>query len=192
MAIYKVTEAGFQAVERTSFADAGFKERENLQNLLKQQIEVIAPRTLIISEEFGGWEDSHRRIDLLGVDKDANLVVIELKRTEDGGHMDLQAVRYAAMVSTMTFDDAVESFDQYLDSLGREENARELLMGFLDWEEPDEDKFAQEVRIVLASAEFSKEITTSVLWLNDHGLDIRCIRLRPYRTIKNCFWMYNR
>jgi len=30
------------------------------------------------------------------------------------------------------------------------------------------------------SAEFSKEITTSVLWLNEHELDIRCVRLRPY------------
>jgi len=31
-------------------------------------------------------------------------VAIELKRTEDGGHMELQSTRYAAMVSTMTFD----------------------------------------------------------------------------------------
>ena len=95
--------------------------------------------------------------------------------------MELQAIRYAAMVSTMTFDGVVDVFAQYLNTLGQEDDAREILLEFLDWEEPDEDKFAQEVRIVLASAEFSKEITTSVLWLNEHGLDIRCIRLRPYR-----------
>ncbi len=144
-------------------------------------MEVIAPETLVISEEFGCWDDSRRRIDLLAVDKDANLVVIELKRTEDGGHMDLQAIRYAAMVSTMTFDRAVDVFEQYLNSLGREDDASALLLEFLEWDEADEDRFAQEVRIVLASAEFSKEITTSVLWLNEHGLDIRCIRLRPYQ-----------
>lgn len=33
--------------------------------------------------------DSRLRIDLLGIDKAGNLVVIELKRTEDGGHIDL-------------------------------------------------------------------------------------------------------
>lgn len=54
-------------------------------------------------------------------------------------------------------------------------------MEFLEWEEPDEEQFAQDVRIILAGAEFSKEITTSVLWLNEHGLDIRCIRMKPYR-----------
>jgi len=181
MAIYQVTEKGFQTIEKTTFADSGFKEREHLQQLLKRQIDVIAPDTLVISEEFGNWEDSRRRIDLLGVDKEANLVVIELKRTEDGGHMDLQAIRYAAMISTMTFDGAVDVFERHLNSLGQEDHAREHLLEFLDWEEPNEDQFAQEVCIILAAADFSKEITTSVLWLNEHGLDIRCIRLRPYR-----------
>ena len=111
MAIYQLTSEGLQSIKKVSFSDAGFKEREHLQQLLKQQVEVIAPDTLVISEEFGNWEDSRRRIDLLGIDKQANLVVIELKRTEDGGHMELQAIRYAAMVSAMTFDNAVDVFE---------------------------------------------------------------------------------
>jgi len=45
-------------------------------------------------------------------------VVIELKRTEDGGHMELQAIRYAAMVSAMTFDGAVEIYGRYLRERG--------------------------------------------------------------------------
>ncbi|MYF98186.1 hypothetical protein F4212_03490, partial [Candidatus Poribacteria bacterium] len=181
MAIYEITETELRSIETTNFADAGFREREHLQQLLKMQIDVIAPDVLVISEEFGNWDDSQRRIDLLGIDKHANLVVIELKRTRDGGHMDLQAIRYAAMVSNMTFNGAVSAFSRYLDELEKEDDARERLLEFLEWEEENEDRFAQEVRIVLASAEFSKEITTSVLWLNDHGLDIRCIRLLPYR-----------
>ncbi len=181
MAIYQLTGEGLQSIEKVSFSEAGFKEREHLQQLLKQQIEVITPDTLVISEEFGNWEDSRRRIDLLGIDKEAKLVVIELKRTEDGGHMELQAIRYAAMVSTMTFDNAVDVFEQYLNSLGKEDDARERLLEFLDWEDPDEDQFAQEVRIILTAAEFSKEITSSVLWLNEYGLNIKCIRLHPYR-----------
>ena len=34
--------------------------------------------------------------------------------------------------------------------------------------------------MILASAEFSKELTTTVMWLNDRELDIRCIRMKPY------------
>jgi hypothetical protein len=52
---------------------------------------------------------------------------------------------------------------------------------FLDWRVPIEDEFAQNVRIVLASANFSKEITTSVLWLNERDVDISCVRLSLYK-----------
>ena len=55
---------------------------------------------MVLAEEFGDWEDSRRRIDLLCLDPNAQLIVVELKRTVDGGHMELQALRYSAMVST--------------------------------------------------------------------------------------------
>jgi hypothetical protein len=180
MPIFEVTQDSIRKIGETTFSAAGIRERGDLQRLLRTQIEVIAPDTLVIAEEFGEWEDSRRRIDLLGLDRDANLVVIELKRTEDGGHMELQAVRYAAMVSTLTFEKVVDIFDAYLKRIGRAADARASVLEFLGWDEPDGEVFAQDVRIVLASAEFSKELTTAVMWLNDHGLDIRCIRLQPY------------
>jgi hypothetical protein len=156
------------------------RERADLQRLLRNQINVVLPDALVIAEEFGEWEESRRRIDLLAIDKDANLVVVELKRTEDGGHMELQALRYAAMVSTMTFDEAITIYGDYLRRSGEATDPQQKLLEFLEWDELDEEHFAQDVRIILVSAEFSKELTSSVLWLNDYGLDIRCVRIKPY------------
>lgn len=182
MAIYRIDDDKIIPLEPTTFARQGLRERTDLQALLKHRPEVISPNTLIVGEEFGEWEDSRRRIDLLGIDKDANFVVIELKRTEDGGHMELQALRYAAMISTLTFEQLVPHFQKYLDENDIERDARDTLLEFLGWKDEDleEPVFGQEVKIVLASGEFSKELTTSVLWLNDFGLDIRCVRMRPY------------
>jgi hypothetical protein len=181
MPIYEFHQDGINRLQETSFSLAGLQERRDLQRLLRENIEVIAPETLVIAEEFGDWEDSRRRVDLLGIDKDAKLVVVELKRTEDGGHMDLQAIRYASMVSTMTFDQAIEIFGRYLQQLHNEApDPRAMMLEFLDWDDPDDGQFAQDVRIVLASAEFSKEVASSVLWLIDHGIDIRCVRLKSY------------
>ena len=98
MPIYELTKDSIAPLPPATFAELGISERTDLQRLLRDNIEVIAPNTLVISEEFSSWEDSRRRIDLLAIDKEANIVVIELKRTEDGGHMELQGVRYAAMV----------------------------------------------------------------------------------------------
>lgn len=181
MPIYEFSKREIVAVPKTTFSQAQLQERRDLQRLLRNSVSVIAPDTLVIAEEFGDWDESRRRIDLLGIDRAANLVVIELKRTEDGGHMELQAIRYAAMISAMTFDKAVDVFAGYLAQAGGESrDARTELLDFLGWDEPDEDGFAKDVRIVLASSDFSRELTTSVLWLIDRAIDIRCVRLQPY------------
>ena len=180
MAIYEITADSLKTLERTDFASQGLLERSDLQRLIRKRIEVLGSDLLVISEEFGDWDESKRRIDLLAIDRNANLVVIELKRTESGGHMELQALRYAAMVSTMTFDKAVEAYGNYLGRMGRGDDPASSLLEFLGWEESDEEPFAQDVRVILASADFSKELTTTVLWLNQRGLDIRCVRLEPY------------
>jgi hypothetical protein len=181
MAIYEITADQIRKIPETTFSLASLRERYDLQRLLRSQFDVISPDTLIIAEEFGEWDTGHRRIDLLGIDKDANLIVVELKRTEDGGHMELQAIRYAAMVSAMTFEQAVEVYANLLrKDGGNAEEAQGAILSFLEWEEPDEDRFAQDVRIILVAADFSKELTTSVMWLNERDLDIRCIRFKPY------------
>lgn len=181
MAIYSFNNNLLEKVETTTFNNEGILERQHLQGAIKHQIDVIAPNCLVISEEFSEWSGSQRRIDLLAIDKEGNLVVIELKRTETGEHMDLQALRYAAMVSTLTFSRATEIYQKYLLLVGDENNAENKLLDFLGWEEPQEDDFALDVRIILVSANFSKELTTSVMWLNERNLDIRCVRLIPYK-----------
>lgn len=185
MAIFEVGDDSFMKIRETTFEKAGLKERYDLQRLLRSQVDIISPDTLVLSEEFCDWEDSRRSIDLLGLDKDANLVVIELKRTKDGGHMELQALRYAAMVSAMTFDKASEVFATHLAKMGDDKDASKAMLEFLGWDEPNEEDFGQDVRIVLVSADFSKELTTAVMWLNERDLDIRCVRMKPYDDSEN-------
>lgn len=180
MAIYKITTDKIEPLPATSFALRGIKERSDLQRLLRANINVIAPDVLVIAEEFGEWDGARRRIDLLGVDAQANLVVIELKRGDDGEHMDLQAIRYAAMVSGMTFSRAVQTYQEFLERSAAGKSALDELLRHLGWDSAREDDFAQDVRIVLVSGDFSKELTTAVLWLNERDLDIRCVRIKPY------------
>jgi hypothetical protein len=181
MALYEMTTGNFLPIGKTSFADMKVGERTDIQRLLRTQINVLEDDLYVLTEEFGDWADSKRRIDLLAIDKQANLVVIELKRTQDGGHMELQAIRYASMVSAMTFERAEQIHADFLTRIGQPATeAQSRLLEFLNWEAPNEDSFAEEVRILLVSEDFGKELTTAVLWLRDHDIDIRCVRLRPY------------
>lgn len=178
MPLYKYTNEALAAVKQDTLATLGIRERDDLQRVLRDNIDAVSPDTLVIAEEFSNWKDSHRRIDLLGIDPDGSVVVIELKRTEDGGHMDLQAIRYAAMVSTLTFDQVLEAFESFCEATGREIDPRENLLSHLNCE-PEE--IGEQTRIVLVSADFSSEISTAALWLNQQGLNITCIRLTSYK-----------
>lgn len=182
MAIYALSDEQLVAVSATSFAAENMHERKHIQQLLKANIAVLDASLMVIAEEFGEWVDSSRRIDLLCIDTDANLVVVELKRTEDGGHMELQALRYAAMISAMTFEQLVETHARFQGGgLPDTDAARAKILDFLGWSDANEELFGRDTRIVLASANFGKELTTAVLWLRDRDIDIRCVRLQPYR-----------
>lgn len=181
MSVYSYQEDKLEGLEKTTFVREGILERYNLQQALKKDIDIIAPDCLVISEEFCEWSNSKKRIDLLAIDKEANIVVIELKRDETGEKMELQALRYAAMVSTLTIKQAVEIFQKYLDYNHNQANAKDVMLEFLGWSELDDYEFGVDTKIVLVASDFSKELTTSVMWLNERDLDITCIRLKPYK-----------
>ena len=181
MPLFEIGESGLEAHRPAQFSELGLRERDDLQRLLRDEIAVLGDDLLVVAEEFGEWEDARRRIDLLAIDKAGRLVVIELKRTEDGGHMELQALRYAAMVSSMVFDDIARSLEKHRPAA--EADARADLMAFLEVSEDEEPVISSEVRIILVSADFGRELTTAVLWLNGfEGMDIRCIQLIPYEV----------
>ncbi|TDV07816.1 oxidoreductase [Paraburkholderia caballeronis] len=176
MPVYEMRSDAIRPLQEVTFSHLGLHERGDIQRLLRECIDVISPDTLVISEEFSSWSEGNRRIDLLGVHKSGDLVVIELKR-DDASHMELQALRYAAMVSTMTLAQAIETYQTYLSSRGMpDDGAAQKIADFLEIDA----KFGESVRIVLAASTFHKEITSTVLWLNDRGLNISCARLTPY------------
>jgi hypothetical protein len=182
--LFELTDdRAFEDVPTTTFAAAGIWERADLQRAIRDRIEVLGDDLLVVAEEFGDF-DVKRRIDLLCVDRAGQLVVVELKRTEDGGHMELQALRYAAMVSAMTFDQLAATLGRHLQAVSSPEadRARAVLAEWLEDVGGEEAVLERRVRIVLVSAGFDTQITTAVLWLNDvYHLDITCIRLTPYR-----------
>jgi hypothetical protein len=179
MPLYRKTDERLEAIPTTTFAAEKVLERNDLQRLLRRDLSPLGVRLLLLGEEYSRWQESSRRIDLLCLRADGAVVVVEIKRTTDGGHMELQSLRYAAMVARMTMQQAREA---YAHTHGVSEEQAGLAIAAFLGSEFDEAEWAHDVAIILVSADFSSEITTSVLWLNTKDLDITCVRLRPYRV----------
>ncbi len=182
MPLYRWNPDNLEPVPATTFESEQILE-EKLRTLLRDQPEVLEEGLFIIAEEFSNWQDSGRSIDLLALDGEGNLVVIELKRTQTGDHSELQAIRYAAMAANMTLEDIVDAHQAYLRRRGVEEDARGRVLNHLGVEEePDAEIHTDRPRIILASAGFSTELTTSVLWLRGGAMDISCIKLQLFQS----------
>ena len=127
MAIYKMVgdKRSLDPIRETKFLAQNIKEDPDLRYILRAHPDVMEERLFILSEEFSGqWQASGRSIDLLGLDSNGRLVVIELKRTSTADHAELQAIRYAAMVSVLTSDNIVEAHQSYLEKWKIEGDAR--------------------------------------------------------------------
>jgi hypothetical protein len=188
MALFEVAGGRLEPRAPIGFADLGLRERQDLQAFLFGQITALGGELKVIAQEYGHWEDSLRRLDILAVDSDRHLVVIELKRTGDGGHAELQALRYAAMIATLTFEEVLAAYEATLRTMPDSASSkgaptpRDELLGFLGFEADEEPVLSSQVRIILVAADFGRELTTTVLWLNEFdGMDIRCVRMRPYQ-----------
>lgn len=182
--------ANAKPLDEISLASGGISE-DDIRNLLAlhlDRLEKEEGRLKLIAREYGNWEDSKRRLDILALEateEGGRLVVIELKRDNGGAHAELQSLRYAAMVSTHTFDHVAEALTnerRKLDPSFSEVVARQELLDFLGVSGPAEVKLDDKPRIILLAQSFSKELTTTVLWLYQHfGLDIACYTVTLYK-----------
>ena len=182
MAVYRITNRQFEPLAETSFETEKLYERDDLQRMLRDRADLLEEGLFVVAEEYGDWEESNRRIDLLALDGEGRLVVVELKRSDQDSLMDLQAIRYAAMVANMTLDQAIDAHRGYLRERGMDGDADVLIRAHLGPDEAGTRISTANPRIILVSAHFSKELTTSVLWLNQRNMDITCIKLQPYRS----------
>ena len=169
-----------------SFAELDIWERQHIEKWVSTNPEMLGEELLVVSIEFDRFSNSSDRIDVLALDRSGNLVVVELKRDSAAGFADLQAIRYAAMVSTMTLDVLIPHYIDYRRKFCgetdlSEDDANNQIIEFVDREDFQEEVLSDKPRIILCSESFSPEITTTVLWLRKLKIDIRCVKITPYK-----------
>ncbi|TNE56835.1 MAG: DUF4268 domain-containing protein [Sphingomonadales bacterium] len=177
-------------LERTTFSEVGFREREHLQEWLASMPEALGETLgddlLIIQKEFDGFDGTRERLDLLALDRNGQLVVIENKLDDSGRDVVWQALKYAAYCSSLKKAEIVDIFQKYL---GASSDAVTTICEFLEEDSFDEIVLNEgnDQRVVFIAANFRREVTATVLWLREHQIDARCIKAIPYRFGEELF-----
>lgn len=160
-------------LSKTNFSQLNLKERYDIEEWIEKTPEILGEELLIINKEL--ILPSGIRLDLLAIDKKANLVVIELKRDDSGRNLEWQSIKYVSYCSNFLVEDIFKYFAEYLGS--DEDEAQLLIEEFIDEEM---DKLNENQRIILVSKEFHSDVVSAVLWLRDYKIDIECVRFIPY------------
>jgi hypothetical protein len=171
------------------FAELGFYERDHLQEWIANEPESLGEELLIIQKEFDGFDETKERLDLLALDKEGNLVIIENKLDDSGRDVVWQALKYASYCSNLNKSQIVDIYQAYLDRYCGGGDAKTKIGEFL--EVPDLGEVVlnsgNQQRIMLVSAKFRKEVTSTVMWLLTHGITLQCFKVTPYALEEQLF-----
>ncbi len=136
----------------------------------------------------------------MALDTKGQLVLIENKRDDSGRDAVWQALKYASYVAPFTSEDIISVYVNYLSKYRPiyphldedayepdhiENTASSLIERFLggnsdmDWMTMLNPKATQ--RIILVAGEFRKEVTNTALWLLDRSIEVKCVKVSPYK-----------
>lgn len=175
-------------IEEKTFHELGFKERSNLQEWIAKDPEFLGEELLIIQKEFDGFGDTNERLDLLALDKQGALVVIENKLDDSGKDVNWQALKYVSYCATLSTQQIVDIYQDYLDKHSKGKVAKTEIEDFFNGKPLDElalnDK---DQRIILVAGNFRKEVTSTAMWMINHGLSVQCFKATPYQYQNEIF-----
>lgn len=177
--MYKIKLSNKEAekLEIINFGDLKLTERFDIETWVKNNPSILKEDLLIISEQI--ILPSGRQPDLIALDKEGNLVIIELKRDDSGKEVYWQTITYAAQFSEYSFLDIVEMYEDYqLKNEIDNGSCQELIEDFI---EVEVEKLNQKQRLIMASKEFHQDVLKASLWLLDYGIDLKLVKLTPYQ-----------
>lgn len=128
-------------------------------------------------------EDTNLFPDLLGMDKDGNLVIIELKRGRAPREVVAQLLEYAAWASDLS-DDMIHDLAVAYFAKSPETEEKELGSVFLDTFEADDlPSLNQRQRLYVVAEDIPLGVARVCRFLRmSHGIDINCITFSVYQT----------
>lgn len=169
-------------ISETTFADNDIRERQHIEEWIRKNPEILGEDLLIIGHEYDKFE-VNERLDLLALDRDGNLVIIEVKRDTSGSNVDFQALKYASYCAQLSQQDLLDIYTSYLIEHNETIDPKDALLEFLEAEDEEELNalLNRMQRIIIVGKEFDKRILFVCTWLYENNIDIKCVSIKPFK-----------
>jgi hypothetical protein len=149
-----------------------------LEEIIAADLSLVAPGLMLIGRQvataFGKY------IDILAMDRDGNLVVIELKRDKTPREVIAQTLDYASWVEGLSYDDISKIYAEKNNGLNFE-------AGYSDaFEASPPENLNESHRMIVVAAELDTSTERILNYLNDsYGVPINTVFFRYFKDNKN-------
>jgi len=118
-------------------------------------------------------------MDLLGVDKSGNTIVVELKRNKTPRDTIAQLLEYASFVENLDYSQLNEIYQNYS---GEDISLEDYHQQYFQNESDENVSFNKYSKLVIVAQEITREIKQTAQYLRKKGLDVYCIEFRYFTT----------
>jgi hypothetical protein len=155
------------------------KQEADLEDLLENNPEYFFERSnvLIIGRQV--TTNLNTYVDLLGVDKNGNTVIIELKRGKTPRETIAQLLEYASFIENLDYAQLNEIYQGYT---GEEISLEDYHQQFFQNESADQVSFNKSTKLVIVAQDISKEVRQTALFLRKKGIDVYCMEFKYFET----------
>lgn len=184
---------GSAALEPVDFT--GRINEKEFEDHLAATPNLLGEELLVLGRQLIDFAEDNKRLDLLAIDTEGEIVLIELKVDHDFAFTDLQALAYAGAYadrpithfaqtlvrSCASSGDASIRANAGLDVGAGLDSAKAAIANFLDLTDFEEWHPSKQIRIKLVAPGFPRRVLSNVRWLGDvYGLAIEAIRAQLF------------
>lgn len=161
---------------------SGIDQEMRLEDILADNLSIASPNWMIIGRQV--MTSFGNPIDLLAMDRDGNLVVIELKRNKTPREVVAQLLDYASWVKDLRDDDIAVIFEEFQRRYRRTDNTLSVDDAFRNHfglkQLPEELNSAHSLVVVAAELDPSTERIVRYL-SEEHGVPINAVFFRVFK-----------
>ena len=146
-----------------------------IEDFLEKHVTVLDPDVLVIGRQVR--TDNNKLIDLVGINREGNIVIIELKRGMTAREAISQAWDYTVWAENADYDK--------LNSIAKKKHLgkyKDLHGLFRSNFNTIPELWNESQKIYIVAEQIDKETRKHIISLNNRGHDIRCVELNFYKN----------
>lgn len=187
MAIFKLKQSGknISDAELVEASKTNLDLESHLEGWLARSPWAIAQEPVLVIGRQANARNKDTTIfpDLLGLDKEGNIVIVELKKGKTPREVVAQLLEYAAWANELS-DEAIHDIAAQYFSRLQDLSDKTLTEAFCETFETDElPSLNQRLRLFIAAELISPSISRVCRFLRmTHGVDVNCVEFSIYQT----------